>query len=68
MTIEEIAVNAMNGILSNPEIFNAYERETMCEDIVRDSIEYAKEFKKQMSPFYQCEVDAEDVEYELIEE
>ena len=65
MNIEEIAVNAMNGILANPEVFKAYERETMCEDIVRDSIEYAKELKKQMNPLY---AQAEDVEYELIEE
>lgn len=50
MTKEEIAVQAMAGILSNPNIFDAYKDAiSMCESVVSDSILYANEMIRQLS-------------------
>lgn len=70
MTIEEITVQIVSGIVANSQCFEAFDHDIdhIKENIVSAAIEYAKEIKKQMSPFYQHEVDAEDAEYELIEE
>lgn len=70
MTIEEMTVQIVSGIIANSRCFEAfdYDSDHIKENIVSAAIEYAKEIKKQMSPFYEYEAEAEDVEYELIEE
>lgn len=62
MTIEEIATQVMAGILSNPKVLDVYERETMVDDIVNESIAYAKELKRHLGE----NIDVVDVEFEII--
>lgn len=62
MTIEEIATQVMAGILSNPKVLDVYERETMVDDIVNESITYAKELKRHLGE----NIDVVDVEFEII--
>lgn len=45
MKREEIALYAMQGILSNPNIFDAYkEFDDICTAVINDSFEYADKF------------------------
>ena len=50
MKREEIALYAMQGILSNPNIFEAYkEIDDICTAVVNDSFEYADKFMEKIN-------------------
>lgn len=50
MKREKIALYAMQGILSNPNIFEAYkEIDDICTAVVNDSFEYADKFMEKIN-------------------
>lgn len=64
MSIEQIAVQLMGAMLSNPGVFDAFEdRENMVRDLTAGAITYAKELKSQLK-----ENDVVDVDFEIINE
>lgn len=65
MTLEEIAAMAMQGMLANPCVIDAFKESEvpMPEALAAAALAYAKEIKRQLSM-----VQAEDAKYEIINE